>query len=265
MITIPIEDQTYKTFFIKYNNIEIQLYKRLKQNSKYNLKRLNDIIGDNILCFENYDTSLKYYNSDIIGRNYKNKWNYLIHTTDIINLENILKDGYLKSFPIKEKWKDKKSSEKVYTQYMFSDLIYNGQYWNYNLTNDKIIMVFSIDLIYNEKYIVCPGTHFGSCNLEENKNNRFNLGKLHNLNILKNFINDQILIDREMSPNTEDYFGYKFSHEITFDTVNLKYLVAILVHNNNFDIINNIIKKCNYNIKVIKINNKYYKKYFSII
>lgn len=251
---IKIEDQTLRTFFFNDElGKEIQMYKNINENSKYNIKKLKIFLKGKNLIFENYDKNLKYYTPSIKNRNYLNKWNYITHSTSVINLENIFKMGFLDSFE-KDNDTEEYKIKKVFTQYMFSDLIYNGDYWYYYYNKYTCILIFSIKLLKLENYIVCPKTDFGRCALPQNKNTQINLGLKKNINILKNFINDEILTDRLMNPKCEkDFYRYRFSHEILFDKIDLKYLIGIIVNGDeNYEIVNNLCKKYKLKIKIVK-------------
>ena len=173
MINIKTEDQTYETFFIKDNDgKEYEFYKNINRNYEFNKKLLFKICNrinntKNVEYTLNFDPIEPFLDSSTKNRNYSNEWNFLIHATSISKLKNILIDGKIKAFGINENWGDGKIIEddvkKVFTSYMFSDLIYVGNQWNfYSQLYGTAILIFDIKLLYEDN-IVCPSTQFGEC------------------------------------------------------------------------------------------------------
>ena len=165
-------------------------------------------------------------------------------------------------YNISEKWFgyfDKDAVTKVFTSYIFSDLIYNGTQWHFYMSKTPIL-VFSMNLL-NEDHIICNATGYGNCVYSEK--NRIILTN-NNYNVLKNYINDRIETFRRMHPKIKnDSYTFKNSHEILFDDVDLKYLVAIISPKETYNKVIDLVKKYNLNVKIIKYSNNY-KKIFDL-
>ena len=275
MILIKSKDQTFDTFYIRNSedNTEYEFYKHLDSNYKYKIKLLSKILNipidelENYIQFEEFDY-IPSSSPSFFGKNntYKNEWNFLIHSTKISYLNKIFKDGYIKAFSIGDKWfggklEKTKDISKVYTHFLFSDLFYNGKAWNFNSNSyGSCVLVLSMDILKKEDYIVCDSMSFGSCVTD--KKEQINIKS--NINILKNHINSQIETKSRMSKKI-DKNVYIYSHEIVFDKIDLKYLVAIIAKSPNYNEVCDLVEKYNLNhIKVLKYSSDY-KKVFSKI
>ena len=253
MFTIKFENQTPKTFNIRINDIEYEFFKILEHNSKKNHTILYNIQKQIIFKFE-YFNEYKYWLS--IPSNpkntYYNKWNFLIHSTNFTHIDTILESGLLKSFYIKGHGVNN-NVKKVFTSYIFSDLIYKGLDFDfYPKDKEKIILVFNIELL-KENNILCLGTQYGNCC---NNNNKIKINNT-NINKLKNYINGEIENFRKCNLKSKtDKTTFKHSHELLFDNIDLhKYLKAICINDN--DVKDYVIELCedyNYNIKIISYN-----------
>lgn len=284
MIQISLQNQTYSTFFIKYKGVEYEFYKYNRLNYRFKnrllLKISNELLNTNLTLREFYTEyenifdfgnfiNIKYFLfKSIKDREYNNNWNYLIHSTFNFNIEKLLKNGVLDTCKLKERWNVDANINKIFTTYIFSDLIYNGNDWNfYGKSRNHTILVFDIKLL-QEDNIVCPSAQFGYCSTEKDI---FSIKNKTNMNELKNYINDTVETYRRMKNYKLKYDAnsYAHSHEILFDKIDLrKYLKAILVEKDFFDEIENLLEEeCYYSVKIIKYSNfSYnYKKYFEKI
>jgi hypothetical protein len=173
---------------------------------------------------------------------------YLIHTTPIHNLPNILKSGKLL---ISKPSEDSKPG--VYTTYLSTNINYEGNGWYYGYwlpkQSERIILCIDTDILNNANFVICPRVMFGKCKPKDIVMTKATLS----IESLEKFINKSM---EKLIKKQEDLDNLLLStHEICVEKdIPLKYIKQIIVPQSKYDSVTKIISSTGYEnkIKVIK-------------
>lgn len=183
----------------------------------------------------------------------------ILHTSLLIHLPNIIKDGYL--LP---KSPDNENTVKcIYGVYIFKEMEYNGKYWYYgsNVPNTQsIIFVINPKALKELKYIVCPGISYGYCLHHPESIIITNIKKYYhdkhkqNIATLETYINKELKtrIAEKQNKHTgtikRDIGGMwdVLTHEVIFlEPIPLHYIDSIIVAPSMVKKVNEYIEKVN--------------------
>ena len=151
--------------------------------------------------------------------------------------------------------------EWVYLHYIFSDLIYKGSHWRFNVGKDICIICVDPQILKDlpkSQYLFCRAM-MGGCKYNPES-------QIKSLKQLRQHINLKILLNRKKSQKTDGWI-FRHTHEVTITHVKLNYIKAILVHESNYKIVKLLIENFGLDIKigVFKCNQYNYKELFESI
>lgn len=173
---------------------------------------------------------------------------YLIHTSPLHNLPNILKSGKLL---ISKPSEDGKPG--VYTTYLSTNINYEGNSWYYGWwlpkQNERIIFCIDTEILNKLNFVVCPRVMFGKCSPKDQVMTKATLS----IEALENYINKSMA---KLIKKQEALHNLLLStHEICVEKdILLKYVKQIIVAPSKFDSVTKLINDAGYEnkIKVIK-------------
>lgn len=167
---------------------------------------------------------------------------YIIHGTNITNLENILNDKYIKKNKISGLLQGKQNTNQIFTQLLFKDLPNENKQQNVHWFNCCIVL--DINILKDYPFYACHIGYFGktfSKGFNQLKNyckGKGNLKKIPNLNLLKNKIFEYMI-------NDDNPINYIHSHELLFGkNISLKkYCLCIIIQTNKENVENDKLIK----------------------